>query len=93
MTDLPHRLRYYVDKFNSGYPVGFSNLCELMLEAAAALEETPPAPTVLYEGEAIAYTHGLNAELGLVGAGKLPVLGTKRVHVVITTLPESEAQS
>lgn len=45
MTDLPHRLRYFADKFSAGYPVEVEGFCELMREAAAALEGAQPAPT------------------------------------------------
>lgn len=90
MTDLPRRLRYFADKFSAGYPVEVDSFCELMREAAAALEG---AQATLYEGEALIYDDARFSDVHPVAS--LPGLDFQyigqRVHIVVTALEDDES--
>ena len=67
-------------------------MLEKMEARIAALEaaRSAPAPKVLYEGEADVLKDGIL--LPTLGA-RIAMHGHKRVHIVVTTLPDSEVQS
>lgn len=107
MTDLPHRLRYFADKFSAGYPVEVDGFCELMREAAAALEAAPtvwktrckvtPTQTIsrscIWKGEALIYDDARFSDVHPVAS----LMGLdfqhigQRVHIVVTALEDDES--